>query len=223
MLKNCLVLLVGCVLLFACSGDDGDGGGGGGAVKSGPFRGVITGMTTTGIVAVTISETSARSTDVASATYPVTGTLTIGTTPVTLTGTFDDVTGAFSVSGGGFTLTGTWVNGTISGTFTGPSVSGSFGLLADTNGAVQVYCGTFMKNGVQGSGTWNLVDGAAGTVTGSASSGVTLNGTRSGTTITLTFDGGSATGMVSGTSVTGTWTATDGSGTWEGSTTACGV
>ncbi len=224
MLKSCLILIVGFVFMFGCGGDDGDGNGD--PTKTGPFKGVLTGMTETGILSVTIGaaalqHASLTDDDVEALTSSVTGTLTIAGTPVTLTGTFDDVTGAFSISGGGYTLTGTYLDGKITGTFTGPSGGGSFGLLPDTNGAVNVYCGTFMKNGVAGMGTWNLVEAGAGVVTGSASSGVALNGTRSGDAIAMTFSGGSANGTVSGTSVMGTWTATDGSGTWQGTTTGC--
>jgi hypothetical protein len=168
----------------------------------------------------------------------VTGTLKIGSVIVTLGGTYDPASHAFSVSGTGgggtFVLTGTVTAAGIVGTFTGPgSTTGTFGALAGTSTTVYVYCGSY-TNG-SGGGTWNLVQ-AGSTLTGIAydSASVALSGTVSGSTMNLGFSytssgytlTGTATGTISGSTVNGTWTATYGGqvvdgGTFTGSRSSC--
>jgi hypothetical protein len=224
LLKHLVFVGLAAVFMACGGGDDGGGGGddGGDQVMTGPFKGVLTGATETGIIDVTISDTaSGVAQDVQLATYPVTGTVDIDGMEITVTGTFDDSSGAFSVSGGGYSFTGEFGVAGIGGSYTGPNGDGQFSMMSNASGtALHVYCGTYDGSDT---GLWNLVDGGDGKVSGNASSGAALNGTRDGDTITLTYTGGSATGTVSGTMVTGTWTApNDASGTWSGSEAACG-
>jgi hypothetical protein len=139
-----------------------------------------------------------------------------------LTGTFDSVTKALNLSGGGFTFKG----GVISGTYTGPSgVTGGFSTLSTANGTVTAYCGTF-SNGA-GTGVFNIQVSAIGSVSGVASQGdqvAYISGQVTGTTIKITHtDGGSDTGTIQNGTVSGT--ADPGSGgsshPFSGSTSAC--
>ena len=169
----------------------------------------------------------------------VTGSLVIlpaGTT-IPLTGTIDN--GAFSVSGGGYTLTGTLSNGQLSGTLTGPDGDGAFQALAGTN--TELFCGIYMGTDEQGNpdnGDFYLVRNGAfvkvvvhtgsdvipiagSVVNNNASVSVVVQNPQLGN-VTVT-----ASGSFSGASVSGTYmlSALNGTltwgGTWSGSTAAC--
>lgn len=165
--------------------------------------------------------------------------LSDGTT-ATLTGTWNDISGALSVSGGGFTFGGTFTGGVLSGSFTGPSITGFFSLrVAATSAGSDIYCGTFTGRepeddplGNPGfapdNGTWNLV--VTGTnvdviVLADGGTPLVLGGSKVGQTVTLTVPGGTASGTISGASdefVRGTYTVADGSsGTFQGSKAYC--
>lgn len=191
------------------------------------YVGVMTGATETGVVAISIAAAgssesfgpSAATTANATASQVVTGTIKFGSaTAIIVTGTYNSGTGVFTITGGGYTLTGTLASGVISGSYTGASTSGGFTLQQGSASAVTVYCGTYAGSS---SGKWNLVEGSGGKLTGNAGPGAPLVGTRTGNSITLTYTGGTATGTVSGTTVTGTWAASPQSGTWTGSTAGC--
>jgi hypothetical protein len=171
----------------------------------------------------------------------LTGTVSLSDgTNATLTGTWDTGTGALSVTGGGFTFSGTMAGGHLSGGFTGPSITGLFSLqVSTTSSDLTVYCGTFtgrtpeaLPSGGTGQGpddgTWNLVVGATtvdAIVLSDGGDQVVLEGTRSGTSITLSVPGGTAAGTISGSSnefVSGTYNVSGaGSGTFQGSTAMC--
>lgn len=177
------------------------------------------------------------------ATVTLTGTVTLsdGTTATLNNGMWDTSTGALSVSGGGFTFSGTMVSGHLSGgTFTGPSITGVFSLqLQTTSTGTSVYCGTYtgrtpeaFPSGGTGTGpdngTWNLVVGASTVdvvVLSSAGDPLALDGTRLGNTITLNVPGGTATGTLKGAAgefVDGNYNVSgSGSGTFQGSQAAC--
>ena len=161
---------------------------------------------------------------------------------VDLTGTWNTDTGALQMAGGGYTFTGTYANGRITGTWDGPSIDGVFSLLvASTSADIHVYCGTFtgrevedMPSGGTGTapdnGTWNMVVGTStvDVFLVSDEGGIGgVSGTRSGSTVTLTVGGGSATGTLSGTNdafVAGSYTiAGSGQGTFQGGESACGA
>lgn len=224
--------LVAALLMAGCGDDDDDTGGDGGGGNAKQFTGVLTGATETGILNLTFATgtgstsspvTATVSQQTQAAIIQVSGTIKFGSAaPITLSGTYDDVTFAFMVSGGGYTLMGNFANGVLTnltGSYTGPNGGGSFTALPGTAGAVNVYCGTYTGTG--GSGRWNLVEGSGGMLSGSSNPGAGLTGTRTGNTINLTFTGGTATGTVSGTSVSGTYTSTNNSGTWTGSVGGC--
>jgi hypothetical protein len=139
-----------------------------------------------------------------------TASLSNGST-VTLTGTWDTGTGALSLSGGGFSFTGIYRSGSVSGTFTGPQVTGIFSLQIEaTSGAVAVYCGTYtgrqpqdFPSGGTGegpeNGAWNVIVGpatATAVVVNNSGGAAAFSGTRSGNTITLSLNGGTATGTI---------------------------
>ena len=207
---------IALLLALALAGCD-EGTGASGAVS---FRGTIAGANESGVIEVTAAS-------------PVTGTLTIVGGPViNLTGDFNSESGQFTASGGGYSLTATFSNGTLSGTYTGPNGSGTISALPSDQVTVQVFCGTASGTSPGGSvsAVWNLVR-SGNTVAGvavedlsSASPGETtvLSGTISGTSISLSYEGGSASGTLTGESISGTWTTVEGaSGTWMGSTAAC--
>ena len=181
------------------------------------------------------------STYLVSALITITGTVSLsdGSTAV-LTGTWDDASGALSVSGGGFMFSGTFAGGILSGSFTGPAITGVFSLqLGSTSSAVAVYCGTFTGRepddhpaGGLGTapdnGTWNMIVGTGAVsviVMSDEGSPLSLGGTRAGNTVTVTVPGGTATGTISGLAeefVKGNYTiAGGGAGTFQGSTQSC--
>ncbi len=163
-------------------------------------------------------------------------TLTDGST-VPLTGTFDDSTLTLTLTGGGYSFTGT-ADGT--GLLIGTSTQtggddGAFAGFNSTANAVVLYCGTWTRpkdipNGCNNdrSGVWNLAT-SNGVVTGveNRDDGThvnTLTGTISGNAIVISNDteGGSGTATVSGTSVNGSFINHKGChGTWTGSEGAC--
>ena len=126
----------------------------------------------------------------------------VGGSTVTLSGTYDTVSLALNLSGGGYTFTGTLStangNQVLKGTYTGPgNAAGGFAAerqlptLQFTS-----YCGTFTGtngNGSDGNGTWNFTISSAGSLSGryanftDGESG-DLRGQSSGTT-TITFSG----------------------------------
>jgi len=243
-----LVALVG--ILAACSGGEpGDGGGGGGATTTTTLSGALAAADgRTGTLSLTgqvpAASTVAAPTGVSlsvQATISLAGKVELsdGST-ATLSGTWDNTTGAITITGGGYSFTGTFVNGVLSGPFTGPSIEGIFSLrVTGTSAGSDVYCGTYTGRELEDdplgntgyapdNGTWNIV------VTGSdvdvivLSDGgeqLVLNGTRTGQTVTLTVPGGTASGTLSGTGdefVKGNYTVAGGGyGTFQGSKSYC--
>ena len=194
------------------------------------LRGAITGGAESGLLdldvpgATTTTKTLTPLADPAS--NAVTGAITLtgsGGKMITLTGTYDAVTGNFTVMGGGYSLTGNLKNGVATGTYTGPKGAGQFTANATSAGAVTVYCGTFMSGA--DTGNWNVACTAAGTCSGSyygtsKPGGGTLTGTLSGTMLMLSDGKNPAPGTISGTSVTGTC-GSSGTCTFTGSVEAC--
>jgi hypothetical protein len=194
------------------------------------YRGAVTGAGgESGVVDITLKALGSNAVTTADGSASATMYLQSGT--VDLTGTYH--AGQLDVSATAYQLTGPIDTAQILGTFTGPSGSGSFATLADTQQAVVVYCGseTFQGSSV---GSWNLVQNA-NTLTGSYTASAfgqsgTLTGSLSGSSVSVTFDSaavgsGTAQGTVSGTTVSGTWqvgSAAGGlGGTWSGDSAAC--
>ena len=213
--------------LFAV-GCDGSGYSGGTSAHPTTYDGTFTGSSgTSGTLSLTITPPGATT---QSALMPlvVTTDSVIGGIHITgggdtiVNGTFTTPSGPLSVSGGGYTFTGTRSNGVLSGTFAGPGVtSGAFTALVSTGSQpVSIFCGTFSGSD---SGSWNLAmsgSNLSGSFTGGAGSSF-LTGTRSGDHVSLTFVNGSATGTLEDywSTVSGTWMTNGGSqsGTWTGS------
>jgi hypothetical protein len=155
-----------------------------------------------------------------------TGTLKlVGGEPMAVTGTYVAATQLVTVSGGGFTLTGTIDNmGKLLGTYTHGSNSGYVaGFRHTAANPVTVFCGTY-AGGAEG--VWNLtrhgtsLSGAYVNIDGSDGA---MSGSISGSSISITAiqnsPGGSAVGTLSGTTMSGTWSISGISGTWTANTT----
>jgi hypothetical protein len=221
------------VLLSACS-DSGNsnGGGGSGGGSNSVFTGIVTsddGLSS-GALTFTIPATSlirtAPTGPYVMGSLSVTGSINYaGAASVALSGTYDATTDALSLSGGGFTLDGSFdgvdrLEGTMSGAATGTFVT--------TKGnSAAAYCGTYTQTaGGADDGTFSFVIAGAkvrGTAVSSQDGSVIpLDGTFAGSTINIFIPGSStspylATGTKSGTTVSGTFdNQTGGTGTWTG-------
>lgn len=220
--------------LTHCSSSDSDTSESDGVV-TGKYRGLLTGKAETGVLAVTIANSSSTQSVRAQATAgsgaSVSGTITLvsGGNEIELTGSYDAVTGTLTLTGktptGTYSLTGKSSAGAFAGTYTGPGGSGNFSLLPATSGAITLYCGTYDGDST---GVWNLVVDASGTVLGShcdSSQCGALSGTVTDDAIELRDPADPstvATGTTSGSTAHGTWKGQKSSGTWQGSTDACG-
>ncbi len=216
MMRTSAPAVLATILIFAGCGDDSTG-----TSDSISFLGTFAGANESGVIDVTAAS-------------PITGTLKItGGAVINVTGEYDAVTGAFTASGGGYSFTGTFADGTLNGTYTGPNGSGLLSALQSNQGAVQVFCGSGGGSSPGGSVsfTWNLVRsgnilvGLSVETGSSASPGeqTRLTGIVSGNDVLLVVIEGSATGTISGETISGTWTSDEGgSGTWMGTTAACG-
>jgi len=229
-----LATLLTAPILIHCSSSDKPSAKADGPV-AGNYQGLLTGKAETGVLDVTISDssmTSVRSQSTTGAAANVSGSITLvsGGAKVVLTGSYDAATGALTLTGttksGTYSLTGKSSGGTFAGTYSSPSDSGTFSLLPATSGAVSLYCGTYDGDS---SGVWNLAVDASGTALGSHcddSECSALSGTVTGGSIKLSDPAdpaASATGTTSGNAASGTWIGQkSSSGTWQGSTDACG-
>jgi hypothetical protein len=207
----------------------------GGTTAGVTFRGTLTGKGESGVIDATLpAGTKIASLNPLDA-VPAGGNTVVATLnlgggkTVSVTGTFDAATSTLTITGGGYTLTGKLTGSTLSGTYTGPNGAGSFALQAATSGAVQVFCGTYVSTPAgEGSGTWNLVQGADNKLSGSyteatGGSGL-LSGTLTGSAIALTVStGGVANGTLTGDKIDGTYgeSAAKTDGTWTGTKGAC--
>lgn len=223
--------LVGLAFLaFGCGGDDkksdpGPASGSSltGTLSDGGQLALTCGLPTTALVEARSDEATASTTLVITGTikYPGNGGQTYD-----VTGTYDSTSKSFTVTGSGYSLTGTFSNGVVSGAYTATGgVTGTFVVALGDSSAVTRYCGSYQSNDQQESGRLTVVTsgGHAFVLTGE---GVTLTGTVSGTTITVTAGsdgGGTATGTISGTSVSGTYAHSSGQtlGTWSVTVAAC--
>lgn len=193
------------------------------------FQGSIAGSGgQTGTLTVAIQATVTTSSIKPLAVSTATGTVHLtGGSTTSLTGSFDSTTNGVSLSGGGFTFTGTISSNVLSGSYSSSSASGGFSSLNATTSTVTTYCGTYGPSFYTGPpanppggeiGVWNVQVSSTGAASGSGISknvagdpGFLLTGQLSGTTLTLTsFD------LLSHKS-TGTQTATVQGGTISGS------
>lgn len=136
----------------------------------------------------------------------VSGNLKItGGATVALAGTYDSITKAVSVTGGGFTFSGSVSSGAYAGSYTAPgNVSGVFSSLNATQAAATLYCGTWADQGDRG--TFNIHIAANGKLTGvtTGGNGVTLAGQAVGNAFSgSSSEGVRFTGAIQGTGITG--------------------
>ena len=166
---------------------------------SGTYTGMIAGGSESGVLTLNIPTSSALPKTMRDATViTVSGTLNVGGTPITLSGTYDTSNDSLHVSGGGYSFIGTYSNGVLVGSYTGPHGSGGFSTQSSSGtDTVKVYLGSSQSQ-VSGhsSSTLNIV------VKGNKLLGLAVNGsdktpfagTISGDAIKLTasFEGLSA-------------------------------
>lgn len=156
-----------------------------------------------------------------------TGTLKlVGAAPMAVTGSFVAATQLVTVSGGGFTLTGTIDNtGKLLGTYTHGSNSGYVaGFQHTAANPVTVFCGTYTgaaegvfnlaRRGSSLSGAYVNIDGSDGYMSGS------ISGSSISITDVQDSPGFAAIGTLVGTTMSGTWSISGSTGTWT-SNTAC--
>jgi hypothetical protein len=264
-LRLCVALAIATILAtswYACGGK-GSSSNSSPTSPSGPtssatmFEGTIAGASgQSGAFSVTI-QTTVASSSVASlraagltlrpeSFTQVSGTLNVaGGASVTLAGSYDSSANTVSLSGGGFTFTGSINGAVLSGTYTGPSGSGGFSSLNASQNSVTAYCGTFTNPSPGDSGIWNLQVSANGAVSGVAiptnptgagdfaRDGTFLTGQLSGSNLTIRGSGpgcmgktgDTSTGTVQNGIVNGTTAGNlcHGPGTFTGSTGTCSV
>jgi hypothetical protein len=192
------------------------------------YAGTFTGSSgESGVLSLTVQQPPPAGVSIIRATITTSGTATVsGAGSVSLTGTFDDVTGELNVSGGGYTFSGIVANGEVMGDYAGPNGPGAFVALQATGANVTVYCGTFEGDAT---GMWNVAVSSDGTVAGAftdaTNASSSLTGTVSSNNVALEDPAGDVTanGTIAGGSVTGTWTdvGSGDTGNWTASTGAC--
>lgn len=210
--------LVSTLVLLAACGKDSTAPATG---PSGNYRGTFVGSNSRGIMVIIFASPGATT---------ITGTLALtGGATINLTGTYTPSSNGVSLTGTGYAVTGTYAPSAsnLSGDYTGPA--GDHGSWAVESGTVKVFCGTYNGNAA---GTWNLILNDAGQLRGVAqtsSGAIDLVGTyNSGTgaiTITSPDDGTiGATGTLNATTGggSGNWSVSgQTAGTWAANTSGC--
>lgn len=223
-------LLLGLLTLALACGDDssGGGGGGGGNGTTTSFVGILSsddaaesGSIT--LVLSTANPTAPLPTGIAAVSVSASGSFTVlGGSSTSLAGTYDEATGALTVSGGGYTFTGAFDgNNRLEGIYTGTATQGTF-VSAESDGSATAFCGSY---GGDDQGLWNFViDGnkiLGQAVSSLSGTSAPLDGSISGGNLSILFPGTQqvlATGTRNGSNVSGTWddpNSTD-QGTWSG-------
>jgi hypothetical protein len=152
------VALVASLALAGCSSDNNPVAPPAGSTS---FQGTLAGPSLSGTVALTVATSSpipqpgstrSQHEVAASGTLRLSG----GGATIALTGTYSDEENLLVVSGGGYTLTGTYTAVGITGTFVGPSENGYFDVQTRGTGAdtVRTFIGAF--TGLLESGNFNF-------------------------------------------------------------------
>jgi hypothetical protein len=168
-----------------------------------------------------------------------TGSFRAAGVTTTLNGTYDTSSRALSLSGGGYTFTGSSSTGAIAGTYVGPSgAEGAFSSRSTAGGTVTVYCGSAFGappdvNVVTGVFNFSVSD-ASGAISGVFTISAddpdtigTLTGQLTGTTVSLTARATAGrfvgeTASLTGTIQAGTFTGRSDTGNpVSGSTSRC--
>lgn len=190
-----LATIAALLVLAGCGSDDKvtnppDGG----TAPTSSFNGTISGSGVSGALTLTVNTANPapplRAGRTISANVAASGTLAItGGGSVPLSGTYDDVAKTCSVTGGGWTLDGSFDGSALEGTFSGPAgESGVFTALAVGSGTdtVAIVIDTFTSNTGGPGGVWN---------TSIRGSGIHGNAWPTGSTDPIPLDGTfSATG-----------------------------
>jgi len=223
-----LAFAIFALLIGGCSDDDNP-------TTPGPtttsYTGVMAGTGVSGTLAITIP-TAKRAyglSSTASDTIAITAELKInGGATIPLTGTYIASTGAISLTGGGYTFTGTLADGVVTGSFTYSGGSGIFRCDEGTSSTTTSYCGRYQDTtpgtgagyfnmSINGTAIYVLVypdnaGGSAFSTTGSinASNQISIYDAETGGTVI-------ATGTLNPTAhtVSGTYAGSPG-GTWSG-------
>jgi hypothetical protein len=244
--RSLSLVLLAALAIAGCGGDSGGTAGPGPSVASNTLVGIMAftngrvgkiSLTLSGDVQPSVGRPQDRANLAVVGVLDVTGTVELaGGGTITITGTWDTTTGAVSLSGGGYSFTGTYSAGRLTGSFTGPGVEGVFELrLTSSSSAVTIYCGTFTGRDKSGTdddgpddGTWNMAVGTGSLNGAGVSDGGTafaFEGTRSGNSVSISISGVTASGTLAGSAnefVNGNYTVlTGGSGTFQGSAAAC--
>jgi hypothetical protein len=175
---------------------------------SGSYVGMIAGGSESGVLTLNVSSSAAPKSTGTLAIINISGTLKIGSNTTTLTGTYNTTNDSLYVTGGGYSFAGTYSNGALLGTYTGPNGSGGFSTQSSSGSdPVRVYLGSSVSQ-VQGhtNSTLNLVvkgNNLLGLAVNPDGERTPLSGTISGLNITVTV----AFGAISGTIATGTFIA----------------
>lgn len=240
--KGAFFGLLSFALLSIPGGGCGSGVGSGGGSSSGSteFQGTLAGNGgETGTLSVTVDTQVAAFKLQTSGDVTATGVcIFVGQPPVDLSGTFTPSSGGLSLTGDGTTFTGNVSGEQISGTFsnTTTGLNGGFSGLDSTNGTVTLLCGTFAQSSPgDDAGVFNVQVDSGGNLSGTSlcTSGegcnpVDLSGTVTGNTVNgttsdegVTFAGTITTNPDGSKSVSGTFEGGDAAGTFSGGTAAC--
>jgi len=171
MLKFIIAFSIGVLLLSGCKKDDNPTNPpGGGTTTYTTYAGTFAGSSESGSMSVTRTTHSPEALPKTAAIDSITGTLKIsGGATIILQGTLNTADGSFTVSGGGYTFTGTLSGTSISGSYTGPNGSGSFTMKASPNNSVKVFVGKYTSQAGRPNGRFNLAwDSTGGTLNGLA-------------------------------------------------------
>jgi hypothetical protein len=155
--------------------------------------------------------------------------------PVSLTGTYETTSGAFSLRGGAFTVNATVREEVATGTIVTPTGTGTVAALLSPPGLPATrYCGTYRGTSTGSTGKFLFVE-RGGLVSGiAAQDGVAqpleLAGRVLNNLVAVSWswedrDGtgrGSAQGTITGSTASGTWSNSDHeTGTWSGNSVGC--
>ena len=201
-------VLFAAVVIVGCSKDETPTNPGGGGSTA--YYGSFANGSENGSMAVTFASAPSKVGAVAPSSSAViitlTGTLKIqGGATISLAGTYNTETDSFKISGGGYTFQGTYANGVITGSYSGPNGPGDFALTATTSGSVKIFCGNYTETtptAGQHHGKLNIVvDGASITVLvrPDDGGGAVFKGTLDGSAVTVFFSGTAGPVLAQGT------------------------
>jgi hypothetical protein len=187
---------------------------------SGTYVGMIAGGSESGVLTLSLSSSAAMKSTANLAIINISGTLKIGGSTITLSGTYNTSNDSLYVSGGGYSFAGTYSNGFLMGAYTGPNGSGGFSTQSSSGSdTVKVYLGQSVSQ-VEGhsNSTLNIVVKGSALIGLAVGTGDTtpLTGTVSGNTLTISI----AFNELSAIVATGTFNAdhSSASGSYDTST-----